>query len=154
METTQQVEGEKKLPPNPTGKGGFGDNPQNISPGGWRKEDSISYQYNKFMRMSVTDVHKWEIDNPEDTRTMAQEIAYRAMVRARNSLRDLQEITDRTEGKAQQIMRVEGSVEMGAKEVASALQKIIEDDDTEKNKQPEPKDTDTEKIESNQDSSQ
>lgn len=36
--TTDQVS------PNPTGKGGFGDNPQNRNPGGWVKKDTLRYK--------------------------------------------------------------------------------------------------------------
>jgi len=39
METTRQV----KNAPNPTGKGGFGDNPQNINPGGEPKNSLKNY---------------------------------------------------------------------------------------------------------------
>lgn len=38
---------------NPTGKGGFRDNPQNIGTGSWKKEDSIGYQYNKIIRLPL-----------------------------------------------------------------------------------------------------
>ena len=37
--TTQQATDMNR---NPEGKGGFGDNPQNRNPGGWKKEESIS----------------------------------------------------------------------------------------------------------------
>lgn len=103
-ETTDQV----KRVPNPTGKGGFGDNPQNRNPGGWKSEDSISYNYNKLIRMSVEDIKKWLVDNPESKRTMAQELAYNAVIQARKDLSYLKEITDRTEGKAQQTLVHEG----------------------------------------------
>lgn len=94
--------------PNPTGKGGFAENPQNRNPGGWKKSDSVSYQYNMFLRMNAEEVREWEVTHPESDRTMAQEIAYRAILRARKSLKDLQEITDRTEGKAPQTLIHEG----------------------------------------------
>lgn len=41
MTTTDQV---SKKAPNPTGKGGFGDNPQNRNPGGWKKTDSLRFK--------------------------------------------------------------------------------------------------------------
>ena len=40
MDTTDQV----KKAPNPTGKGGFGDNPQNRNPGGWSKRDTLRFK--------------------------------------------------------------------------------------------------------------
>jgi hypothetical protein len=92
--TTDEV----RTPPNPTGKGGFGDHPENRSPGGWRKEESISNQYNRLMRMSPTELGKFE---PE---TVAQMIALTRLRQATrvDGLPDAKEITDRTEGKAPQ----------------------------------------------------
>lgn len=90
---------------NPTGKGGFGDNPQNRSNGTWSSEDSISFQYKKMSRMSFKELTKWMAENKE-TATVAQLIAYNALHRAQRSLQDLKEITDRTEGKAPQSIDV------------------------------------------------
>lgn len=83
---------------NPDGKGGFGDNPQNRSNGRWKKEDSISYNYNLFLSMSEEDFALFQ------PKTKAQKIAYKRIKEAEKStgLRDTQEITDRTEGKAPQ----------------------------------------------------
>lgn len=104
--TTQQVIAPiAPIPPslrNPTGKGGFGDNPQNRNPGGWKKEQSISYQYNLLIRLNVQEFRGWIEANPEEKRTMAQDIAYHAVLRARKDLNYLKEITDRVEGKPQQ----------------------------------------------------
>lgn len=99
METTNQVD--KKVP-NPTGKGGFGDNPENRNPGGWKKEDSISYQYNMLMRLSPDELVKFK---PE---TVAQMIAFKRIKEANkdNGLPDTREITDRTEGKAPQAIDI------------------------------------------------
>lgn len=87
---------------NPTGKGGFQERPQDISPGGWKKEDSIGHQYNMLIRLNVDDFMKWETDNPESKRTVAQELAHKAVIKARKDLAYLKEVTDRTEGKATQ----------------------------------------------------
>lgn len=95
--TTKQV-------PNPSGKGGFGDNPQNRSDGGWKKEDSYSYQLRLMDRMTVKEFKEWITNHPEDERTMAQEKAYYAQLNARKDLHYLKEVTDRTEGKALQII--------------------------------------------------
>jgi hypothetical protein len=88
--------------PNPTGKGGFGDNPGNRSDGRWHSKDSISYKYNKLIRMKVDGFKEWLKEHPESERTVAEEIAYNAVIKARTDLKYLVEITDRTEGKAQQ----------------------------------------------------
>lgn len=99
VESTQQV-----TPPhlrNPTGKGGFGDNPQNRNPGGWKKDETIPYQYNRLMRMSLEELEKWAKENRK-TMTMAQAIAYKRLIAATDSLPDAKEVTDRTSGKAKE----------------------------------------------------
>lgn len=100
-ETTKQV-----TPPelrNPTGKGGFGENPQNRSDGGWKKENTISYQYNRFMSLKEKDLQETVAQEKKDgTWTVAMDLAYRRVVAAQKSLPDVKEITDRTEGKASQ----------------------------------------------------
>lgn len=97
--TTQQVV------PNPTGKGGFGDNPQNRNPGGWKKEMVFSYQYKRFMNMSITELEEWAT-TPKDKRTVVEDLAYSRVLAARKSLPDVKEITDRTEGRATQTLVV------------------------------------------------
>lgn len=42
--------------PNPTGKGGFGDNPQNRSSGHWKKEDTPRFKLEKMMNLSIKDL--------------------------------------------------------------------------------------------------
>ena len=100
IETTDQVTPPEKR--NPTGKGGFGDNPQNRNPGGWKKEDSISYQYNSLLRMTPQEL---DLFIPI---TVAQNIALNRLKIAITAagLADVKEITDRTEGKAPQSLDV------------------------------------------------
>lgn len=101
-ETTQQAT--PVTPPelrNPTGKGGFADHPENRSPGGWKKENTISYQYNRFLNMTPEEIEAWGL-TPKSERTVAMDIAYNRIVAAKRSLPDVREITDRTEGKAPQ----------------------------------------------------
>ena len=81
---------------NPKGKGGFGDNPQNRSDGRWKKENSISYNYNLFLAMSEEEFAEFI------PKTKAQRIAYNRIKDAEESLNDTKEITDRIEGKAPQ----------------------------------------------------
>lgn len=87
---------------NPTGKGGFGDNPQNRGTGIWRSEDSISFQYKKLIKLTVEEFNKWKKEHPKKERTMAQDIAYKAVMEAKKDLPYLKELTDRTEGKVPQ----------------------------------------------------
>lgn len=104
---------------NPTGKGGFGDNPQNRSDGRWSKEGSISYQYNRLMRMTSQELDDYV---PE---TVAQEIALNRLKEAKKSLNDVKEITDRTEGKAPQNI----DLTSGGETIAPILVKFIGEDD-------------------------
>jgi hypothetical protein len=101
--TTQQATPPKDMNRNPEGKGGFADNPQNRNPGGWDKTQSISYQYNRLMRMNPAELEAFV---PE---TVAQEIALVRLQAARDikfGLPDTKEITDRVEGKAPQSIDV------------------------------------------------
>ena len=99
--TTQQV-------PNPTGKGGFGDHSENRNPGGWKPEYTFSYQYRRFMNMTVEEFKAWKDAVTDKDKTMVEELAYVAVLKARSDIRDRQEITDRTEGKAPQTVVVDG----------------------------------------------
>lgn len=98
MKTTKQV-------PNPTGKGGFGDNPQNRSGGGWKKEMVFSYQYKRFMNMTLKELDEYR-SSDFDSRTVVEELAYQRVMAAKVSLPDVKEITDRTEGKARESLDV------------------------------------------------
>lgn len=107
MATKDSTEQAIPTPPelrNPQGKGGFGDNPQNRNPGGWNKEGSISYQYNKLMRMTPEELVEFK---PE---TVAQEIALARIRESKKAggLHDAKEVTDRTEGKAPQFIGIGG----------------------------------------------
>lgn len=80
---------------------GFNKHPENISPGGWKKENTISYQYNRFLNMTPTQLKEFAA-TPDNERTVAMDIAYSRVLASRKSLMDTKEITDRTEGKAAQ----------------------------------------------------
>lgn len=94
-----------KKPPNPTGKGGFGDNPENRNPGGWKPTMVFSYQYRRFMNMSVDELKEYS-KLPDKERTVVEDLAYSRVLAAKKSLPDVKEITDRTEGKATQLIDV------------------------------------------------
>lgn len=82
---------------------GFNKHPENISPGGWNKEESISYQYNRIGRMSDEELASFIPKN------QFQKIALARVKSARDEkfgLHDTKEITDRTEGKAPQSIDV------------------------------------------------
>jgi len=78
----------------------FADRPEDRSNGRWKKEDSISYNYNLFLSMSEEDFAEY---TPV---TKAQRIAYNRVKASEESLNDVKEITDRTEGKAPQTLDI------------------------------------------------
>jgi hypothetical protein len=96
---------------NPTGKGGFGERRHQINLSGrWKKEESISYQYHMLIRFTVGKFKTWLKKYSESKRTMAQELAYQAVLAARTDIRYLEEVTDRTEGKAPQTITHDGEL--------------------------------------------
>lgn len=136
--TTQQDTPYKDMNRNPTGKGGFGDNPQNRNPGGWDKTQSISYQYNRILRMTDDELAEFAV-NIKDGGTQAERIAYKRVQDAYNDLATTKEITDRTEGKAPQSVRIEDITPkrpfkgMTAEELREALRRKREADAAEAN---------------------
>ena len=110
--TTEQVHKKKKYAKddfnrNPTGKGGFGDNPQNISPGGWRKETTIPYQMRFFLSMTKDEINQWQKDVPANKRTSAQQIALNSVLKSIGDLAYQKETTDRTSGKPPQYIETD-----------------------------------------------
>ncbi len=106
---------------NPEGKGGFRDNPQNRSDGGWKKEDSIGYQYRMLQRLTIEELEKWIDEHPKSIRTVAQDLAYKALIKAQKELPYLKEVTDRSEGKAPQSM----DITSGGEPIKGALVEFI-----------------------------
>ena len=111
--TTEQVHKKKKkyakddFNRNPTGKGGFGDNPQNRSPGGWRKETTIPYQMRFFLSMTKEEINQWQKDVPANKRTSAQQIALNSVLKSIGDLAYQKETTDRTSGRPQQYIETD-----------------------------------------------
>ncbi len=87
---------------------GFNANPQNRGSGSWSKDTSISYWYNYLIRMDETELDDWETNESGEKRTMAAKIALSRVKAAqeedRLGLDNTREITDRTEGKAPQVV--------------------------------------------------
>ena len=93
-------------------KVGFHTNPENISSGNWKKENSLSYQYNRFKNMECRDFKRLVIcyrianipsgkskkDYPYIKHSTCEEIAARRILAGFTSLSDVKEITNRTEG--------------------------------------------------------
>lgn len=80
---------------------GFHTNPENRSNGRWKAENSISYNYHKFMEMNPAEFDEYV------PQTMAQKMAYDMVKNGTARRADvIKEITDRTEGKASQAIDV------------------------------------------------
>ena len=122
---------------NPTGKGGLQERPQDINIGG-RKINirRVSWWYDVFGRMNVEDLKLWNSNEPPEVilndgevikkewKSGYSEIAYNTFIRARISLKDVSEVTDRTEGKAQQNIKGDFTGNIGLdipKEVKDAI---------------------------------
>lgn len=102
--------------PNPTGKGGFGDNPHNRNSGGrYPRNESFTYWYSFFKGMTVTEYNKWAVDNPENTRTIAANLALIRLENAKESLKEFKEVADRSEGKPTQKISYGDNVITGIK---------------------------------------
>lgn len=119
--TTKQVEhGMTGKANNPEGRGGFADNPHHRSDGRWSKEGSISYNYNKIIRMTPEEIAEFV------PTTMAEKIALTRVSQAAKDLglADAKELADRTEGKSPQFIGLGGD-----SEYAQALVRFVGEDD-------------------------
>lgn len=93
-----------KKAPNPKGKGGFGDNPQNRNAGYWKSEDSIPFNQKMFLRMTEAEFESWKKNNPPNKRTKAQTIAYNSIKSAEAEFNYHKDLIDRTSGTAKQFV--------------------------------------------------
>ena len=108
--TTKQVNDDKPdMNRNPSGKGGFGDNPENRSSGRWDKDTSISYWYNKIGRMTAEELKAFKAETYFQ-RAALKRLEATVGTDEDQALRATKEITDRTEGKPKQDidMNIEG----------------------------------------------
>lgn len=107
-ESTNQV---FKTPPafrNPTGKGGFGDNPQNRSDGRWSKANSFSYWMNYFKSLSFKEFKDYDKTKPLEERTVSEQLAYVRVSRSTEHLSEFQEVANRTEGRPVEYKEITG----------------------------------------------
>lgn len=110
--------------PNPTGKGGFKDHPENRADGKWDSKNTFSYQINRFKNMPVKEFLAWPETTPEDVRTMAEELAWKRVFESRKSLKDFKEVANRTEGMPKQ--SIEGKFDGLGIDVASLVKTVKE----------------------------
>ncbi len=116
--TTNQV---KNYTSNPTGKGGFRENPQNRSNGRWKKEESISYNINKLMRLGRKEFATYIEKNPN--LSIAEEIAWNRLYKARDLLAEAVFVTERTEGKPRQDVEFVGERDSINQRVPTEIEK-------------------------------
>ena len=91
---------------NPTGKGGFKDNPQNIGDGRPKNQQSITYWMHQFLDMTQKEFKDWDSkDKP-----MAAVLAHKAVENSKVELPERKEVADRTEGRAKQTFEHAGEV--------------------------------------------
>lgn len=89
---------------NPTGKGGFGDHPENACSGRWRKEDSYTYNVNKYGRMTDIELQEVILQAKGGELTQFQCAALQTVLdmQKREGWKKLVDTVDRVDGKALQ----------------------------------------------------
>ena len=89
---------------NPTGKGGFGDHPENACRGRWRKEDSYTYNVNKYGRMTDIELQEVILQAKGGELTQFQRAALQTVLdmQKREGWKKLVDTVDRVDGKALQ----------------------------------------------------
>lgn len=135
MEETQNISNQNTgqandMNRNPSGKGGFGDHPENINRlGGSLTQNYITYWYKVFLDMPISELLKWEKEHPDHPTAAA--LAYAGVVEARTRIKSRIEVTDRTEGKAVQKVKLDADVDINIvsnKELADRFEKIIQEE--------------------------
>lgn len=89
---------------NPTGKGGFGDHPENACHGRWRKEGSYTYNVNKFGRMTDIELQEIILESKAGELTQFQQAALKTVLDMKKDegWKKLVDTVDRVDGKALQ----------------------------------------------------
>lgn len=101
---------EKQITPpelrNPDGKGGFGEHPENINPGGRPKnQERYGYWLDFFKNLPIEDFKKYKGEHPD--MSMAALGAYARIAKTIDELREFQEVANRTEGMPKQTIKNE-----------------------------------------------
>lgn len=89
---------------NPTGKGGFGDHPENACRGRWRKEDSYTYNVNRYGRMTDIELQEVILQAKGGELTQFQRAALQTVLdmQKKEGWKKLVDTVDRVDGKALQ----------------------------------------------------
>jgi len=98
---------------NPTGIGGFVDNPQNINFGGRKKnEQRFGYWLQFFKDLTLDEFTKYTETKKINDMYVAEAIAYERVKRARKDLNEYKDLADRTEGRALQTTNISGDLRL------------------------------------------
>lgn len=106
--TSKQV---RNYIPNPTGKGGFTENPENINRDGRRKnEQRFGYWLQFFKDLTTKEFTDYSKNRKPEEMFVAEVIAYERVKNARKDLNEYKDLADRTEGKAIQNTNFSGDI--------------------------------------------
>lgn len=118
-------------PRNPTGKGGFGDHPENRVAGTWNRRLSPSFVVNRFIRFTPSEL---QVEAQRDDLTVVERMVIRQLLDAsKNDLKpqvrsDLTErVYDRAEGKP--VAKVEAQVDQSPPPVINLTVADVSDRD-------------------------
>lgn len=101
--TSDIVPNKPKWNPNPTGKGGFQERMEDINrSGNWNPRNTFKYQMNRFKNMTIQELQDWNRDCGKDIRTVAEDLAFNAVMKAREKIDYFKELSNRTEGMPKQ----------------------------------------------------
>ncbi|HWA51824.1 MAG TPA: hypothetical protein VG895_02100 [Patescibacteria group bacterium] len=116
-QTTEQVNFNR----NRLGRGGFKDHPEHRNPGGRPKNlESFKYWLDYFKTLTVSEFLSWQKNTPTNKRTVAGDLAFAMILKARHDLASFRAVADITEGKPRQLIE-------NAKEAISKVQvEIVE----------------------------
>lgn len=115
--------------PNPDGKGGFNDNPQNINRDGRTKnEQRFGYWLQYFKNLTVDEFIKYAQDRKAEEMYVAEAIAYERVANSRKDLKEYIDLANRTEGLPRFNTTVEmtGNVDTGLDKIAELIFKLHE----------------------------
>ena len=95
---------------NPTGIGGFGENPQNINPGGKpKKQQLFSYWLPFFKDLPDDEFNNYIKTRGKGNMYMAESIAYERVKKSKEDTAEYKDLADRTEGRAVSRTEITGS---------------------------------------------
>lgn len=113
---------------NPNGIGGFGDNPENINPGGRPKNiQRVGYWLQFFKDMTFDELNAYVKERTLNEMYVAELLAYEQVLKSRESFKMYKDMIDRTEGRAPQKIDLEVDDQSGNNINGNVLLAILED---------------------------